>query len=237
MAREDSPFHNLSIEENPVLEVTAQEVTLEQELEEHLSHYKELKSDSPAIEKAKLEIDIAECKLGLDLKKEAHEWVHKALPVMLKEKNWESVIDACDIIYNCEEKDGIIALGNAIWLAITFPVDPNITVNLLHHIIEETPDDSDGAAVAAMMAHFIAESRAQAQEKENLTFLTTQIVAKVAERHRGIKDQETLNTWIQMYELDDMPKLLEKLGIILDAITANQWWYDRDMIREELPVN
>lgn len=237
MAREDSPFHNLSVDENPVLEVTAQETTLEQELEEHLQHYNELAENCDAVEKAKIELDIAECHLGLDQKSDAHNWAHKALAIFISNKQWNSVIDACDIIYNCDEKDSIIALGNGIWLAITFPIDPNITVNLLHHIIDETPDDSDGAAVAAMLAHYIAQTRSEDQELENLTFLTGQIVAKVAERHRGIKDQETLNTWIQMYELDDFAKLLEKLAIILDAITAKQWWYDKDEIRAELPVN
>lgn len=234
---QDSLFKDLNIEENSVLEVTAQETTLEQELKEHSQHYKELPEHCEPIEKAKLELDMAECYLGLDQKAEAHSWSHQALSVFKEHKEWNSVIDACDIIYNCEEKDAIIALGNGIWLAMTFPVDPNITVNLLHHIIDETPDDSDGAAVAAMLAHYIAETRAENQEKENLTFLTTQIIAKVAERHRGIKDQSTLNTWIAMYELDDIAKLLEKLAIILDAITAKQWWYDKEAIRAELPDN
>lgn len=237
MAKEDSPFHNLSIDDNPVLEVTAQETTLEQELESHLQHYNELPTNCNPVEKAKIELDIAECKLGLDEKEESHNWAHQALKTFIAEKDWYAVIDACDIIYNCEQKDAIIALGNGIWLSITFPVDPNITVNLLHHIIDETPDDSDGAAVAAMLAHYIAQNRAKDQELENLTFLTTQIIGKVAERHRGIKDQETLNTWIAMYELDDIDKLLQRLSLILDTITANQWWYDRDQIRNELPIN
>lgn len=234
---QDSPFKDLNIDQNPVLEVTAQETTLEQELTEHLQHYNELSDQCDPLEKAKLELDMAECYLGLDQKQEAHQFAHSSLNIFKEHKQWNSVIDACDIIYNCEDKDAIIALGNGIWLAMTFPVDPNITVNLLHHIIDETPDDSDGAAVAAMLAHYIAETRSEEQERANLTFLTTQIIGKVAERHRGIKDQATLNTWIEMYELNDFDKLLEKLAIILDAITANQWWYDKDEIRAELPIH
>lgn len=232
---EDSPFKNINVQDNPVLEVTAQETTLEQELKEHIQHYKELPEDCDAFEKARLELDMAECYLGLDQKKEAHSLAHQSLETFKELKKWPSVVDACDIIYNCDDKDSIIALGNGIWLAMTFPIDPNITINLLHHIIDETPDDSDGAAVAAMLAQFIAETRAEDQERENLVFLTTQIIAKVAERHRGIKDQETLNTWIAMYELNDIDKLLEKLAIILDTITAKQWWYNKDAIRAELP--
>lgn len=234
---QNSPFKDLNVAENPVLKVTAQETRLEEELKEHLQHYKELPENSDAVEKAKLQLNMAECYLGLEQKHDAHSLAHRALSTLKEQQEWESVIDACDIIYNCEDKDSIIALGNGIWLAMTFPIEANKTVNLLHHIIDETPDDSDGAAVAAMLAHYIAEIRTEGQERTNLTFLTTQIIAKVAERHRGIQDQSTLDTWIAMYELDDINKLLEKLAIILDAITAKQWWYDKDAIRAELPDN
>ena len=35
---------------------------------------------------------------------------------------------------------------------VTFPIDPEITVHLLSHVIDDTPDDADGAAVAAATA-------------------------------------------------------------------------------------
>ena len=57
---------------------------------------------------------------------------------------------------------------------------------MLQDIVDETPDDSDGAAVAAMAVHYIADLRTTSEEHENLTFFTKQIVARVAKRHRGI---------------------------------------------------
>ena len=237
MANEDSPFHNLEIEDNPVIEVSAQEQTLAQDLEQHMQHWNALPEDAPEVDRARLRLDIAECHLGLDHKTEAHDWARPTVETLVENEEWALAVDACDIVYNCEQDDALIALGNGIWLAVTFPIEPTVTVQMLHHIVDETPDDSDGAAVAAMLAHFIADARAEGKEHENLTFLTTQIIAQVAKRQRGIEDEDTIKTWIAMYELDQVDKLLQKMALILDTITGGEWWYDRDAIRERLPVN
>ncbi|MCO6411594.1 MAG: hypothetical protein J5I92_02510, partial [Thiogranum sp.] len=98
-------------------------------------------------------------------------------------------------------------------------------------------DDSDGAAVAAMAAHYIAGLRTEGEERTSLTFLTTQMIARVAKRHRGIEDQETLNTWIEMYQLNDIPELLKRLAAIVDVLVDGKWWFDRDALRAKLPVH
>ncbi len=237
MSNETSPFANLTVEDNPVLEVTAQEQTLQQDLDQHLQHYNALTADCSALEKAKLKLDIAECYLGLDQLIESHDWALPCFQVFLEHQEWQLAVDSCDILYNSGQANALTALGNGIWLAITFPIEPNTSVQMLHHIVDETPDDSDGAAVAAMLAHYLAETRSSDKEHQNLTFLTNQILAQVAKRHRGIDDEKTIQTWIKMYELDDIQKLLPKMAIILDTIVANQWWYDRDEIRSQLPVN
>lgn len=237
MAKEDSPFYGLEVEDNPVLKVTAQEQTLQQELDQHMQHFNALQDDSNEIEKAKLKLDIAECHLGLDQQKQAHDWAQQSFQPFIEHNEWQYAVDACDILYNSNQDDSLIALGNGIWLAVTFPVDPNISIQMLHHIVDETPDDSDGAAVAAMLAHYIAETRSSDKDHKNLTFLTNQIIAQVAKRHRGIEDSKTIQTWIKMYELDDIIKLLPKMALILDTIVGDQWWYDRDEIRGRLPVN
>ncbi len=237
MINKDSPFYGLEVEDNPVLEVTAQEHTLQQNLDQYMQHFNALAANSNELEKAKLMLDIAECHLGLDQQKEAHDWAEKTFQTFISNREWQLAVDCCDIIYNSGQDDSLIALGNGIWLAVTFPVDPNISVQMLHHIVDETPDDSDGAAVAAMLAHYLAETRADDKDHKNLTFLTNQITAQVAKRHRGIADEKTMQTWIKMYELDDVTKLLPKMAIILDTIVGENWWYDRDEIRSQLPVN
>jgi hypothetical protein len=237
MANTDSPFHGLEVEDNPVLEVTAQEHTLQQDLDQYMSHFNALAKNSDELEKAKLMLDIAECHLGLDQQQEAHDWAEKTFLTFVDNNDWQLAVDCCDIIYNSNQNDSLIALGNGIWLAVTFPVDPNVSVQMLHHIVDETPDDSDGAAVAAMLAHYLAETRANDKDYKNLTFLTNQITAQVAKRHRNISDEATMQTWIKMYELDDVSKLLPKMALILDTIVGENWWYDRDEIRSRLPIN
>ncbi len=237
MTNKDSPFYGLEVEDNPVLEVTAQEHTLQQNLDQYMQHFNALAENSNELEKAKLMLDIAECHLGLDQQQESHDWAQKTFGTFIQNREWQLAVDCCDIIYNSNQDDSLIALGNGIWLAVTFPVDPTVSVQMLHHIVDETPDDSDGAAVAAMLAHYLAETRAEDKDHKNLTFITNQITAQVAKRHRGITDEKTMQTWIKMYELDDVSKLLPKMAVILDAIVGENWWYDRDKIRSQLPVN
>ena len=237
MVDQSSPFFGLEVEENPVLEVSAQEHTLQQELEQHLQHFNVLPENCDALEKARLKLDIAECYLGLDQPEDAHSWADEIFQTFIQHSEWQLAVDCCDIIYNCNQKDSLVALGNGIWLAVTFPIDPNTSIQMLHHIVDETPDDSDGAAVAAMLAHYLAETRSNEQEYKNLTFLTNQIIAQVAKRHRGISDADAIQTWIKMYELDDIQKLLAKMAVILDTIVVGNWWYDRDKIRQQIPVN
>ncbi len=237
MSNTESPFHGLKVEENPVLEVTAQEKTLQQDLELHMQHFNALPEQCDPVEKARLMLDIAECHLGLDQLDEAHQWAQQGISPLIKNEQWPLVVDACDIIYNCNKDDALVALGNGIWLAVTFPIDPNISIQMLHHIVDETPDDSDGAAVAAMLAHYLAETRSNEKDHKNLTFLTNQIVTQVAKRHRNIEDEKTMQTWIKMYQLDEIDQLLSKMAVILETIVDNHWWYDRDEIRSRLPLN
>ena len=63
------------------------------------------------------------------------------------------------------------------------------------------------------------------------------MIARVAKRHRGIEDQETLDAWIEMYQLNDVSELLKRLGVIVDVMVGDKWWFDRDELRSRLPVN
>ena len=56
----------------------------------------------------------------------------------------------------------LAALGQGIWLAVTYPIDPELTIELLTHVVDDTPDDADGAAVAATAAMFVADMRSRA---------------------------------------------------------------------------
>ena len=201
------------------------------------THLKSMPEDSKPVDRARALLDVAEPLLGLGQGAEAWQTAREAFSVFVDYEHWQDAVEAADILYQSEQPDSITALGQGIWLAVTYPVKAQSTVTLLNNVIDETPDDSDGAVVAAMVAHYIAGLRTAGEEKESLTFLTTQMIARVAKRHRGIEDQQTLNTWIEMYELNDVPGLLKRLGTVVDVLVGDKWWFDRDELRARLPVH
>ncbi len=193
--------------------------------------------DGNPVEKARIMLDVAEPLAGLGQGVDAWNYAREAFQVFINYEQWQDAVEAVDILYNADQPDSIPALGMGIWLAVTYPVKAQSTVTLLNHVIDETPDDSDGAAVVAMAAHYIAGLRTEGEAKKSLTFLTTQMIARVAKRHRGIEDQETLDVWIEMLQLNDVPELLKRLAVIVDALVEDKWWFDREELRSRLPVN
>lgn len=138
--------------------------------------------------------------------------------------------------YQCDQPDSLIALGHGIWIGVTFPIDPEISVHLLSHIVDDTPDDSDGAAVAAATACFLADVRAEeGPEKERLSFFSQQLLGRVARRHSEIETQAQFEHWIEKLELNDPDKFLVRLRNVVDVLVQDQWWIDRDAIQAELP--
>ncbi len=210
---------------------------IQQALAAARKHLKSMPEDSIPVDRARALLDVAEPLLGLGQAADAWTHAREAFAVFINYEHWQDAVEAADILYQSEQPDSILALGQGIWLAITYPVRAQSTVTLLNSVIDETPDDSDGAVVAAMVAHYIAGLRTDGEEKESLTFLTTQMIARVAKRHRGIEDQETLDTWIDMYKLNDIPELLKRLGLVVDVMVGDKWWFDRDELRARLPVH
>jgi len=200
-------------------------------------HLKSMPDDSDPVERARALLDVAEPLIGLGQGADAWTHAREAFSVFVNYEHWQDAAEAADVLYQSEQPDSIAALGQGIWLAVTYPVKAQSTVTLLNNVIDETPDDSDGAVVAAMVAHYIAGLRTAGEEKESLTFLTTQMIARVAKRHRGIEDQATLDTWIEMYQLNDIPELLKRLGTVVDVMVDDKWWFDRDELRARLPVH
>jgi hypothetical protein len=210
---------------------------LEQQLAEHRAHLAALPDSAGLVHRAHVLLDIGEALIGLDRGAEAWETVRPLVEPLVAADAWQEAVEACDVLYRAEQEESIRALGHGVWLSVTYPVKAQTTVAMLGHIVDETPEQADGAAVAAMMAHYIAGLRTEGRERDSLMFLTTQIIARVARRHRGIEDQETLDTWIEMYELNNTETLLQRLARMLDAIVGDQWWFDRDELRARLPVN
>jgi len=149
---------------------------------------------------------------------------------------WAEAIEAARIMFQSGEQDALVALGHGVWLAVTFPVDPELSVALLQDIIEETPDDSDGAAVAAATAAYVVNLRSEGKEYDSLSFFTNQMLGTVARRHSGIEDQEAFDQWIERLELHDPACFLPRLRNVVDVLVQDDWWIDREAIQASLPV-
>jgi hypothetical protein len=208
-------------------------------LKEHEQHLQALPADGDPLERARVRLDIAETLLALQRRKESWDTAREIFDVFASAEAWQNAVETSDVLFQCEQEHSLAALGNGVWLAVTFPVPAQLTVAMLQHIVDETPDTSDGAAVAAMAAHYIAGLRtAEGKERDSLTFFTNQLVASVAKRHRGIEnDPDMIKMWIEILGLNDVKELLSRLSLMLDTITGDNWWIDRDALRARLPVN
>ena len=186
---------------------------------------------------AKIKLDISNALLGLEKHEEAWNEARAAFDIFIEKEEWANAIEACDIMYQTEQPSSILALAHGVWLSVTYPVDPEYTINMLNYIVDETPNDSDGAAVAAATAHYIVGVRADDEKHDGLAFLTTNLIAKVAQRHSDVKSQDTLDFWLEKMELKDPAKFLPRMSTVVDAIANGRWWFDRDALREKLPTN
>jgi len=51
-----------------------------------------------------------------------------------------------------------------------------------------------------------------------------------------VVDQEGLSVWMERLELLDPDVFLPRLSLVLGAIVpVDDWWFDRDALREKIP--
>ena len=205
-------------------------------LEEKEQELKALPDGASDLDRARINLDIAEAKVGITRGDEAWDLARAALDTFLGEESWQEAAEACDVLYQSNQPASLVALAHGVWLAVTYPIDPQITINMLGYVIDETPATADGAAVAAIAAHYIADMRGNEKQRESLMFLTNEMVANVAKAHSQVEDQEALSAWMEKLRLHDPADFLPKLALVLGAIVpADQWWFDRDALRDKLP--
>lgn len=186
--------------------------------------------------KAGLQLELARNLAELERGEQAWPIAKQAFEHYLQQENWEAAAECCNVLYLSDQEGSLGALGQGVWLAVTYPIEPEITVELLHHIIDDTPDDSDGAAVAAATAAFVVDVRTKDHpRREDMLFFTQQMLGKVARRHSDIKDQAQFNYWIEKLELDQPDKFLVRLRNIVDVLVQEDWWFDRDELRARIP--
>ncbi len=195
----------------------------------------ELNSPSHAtpLTRARLQLDVAEILVALERKAEAWTLAREAFDIALAHDAWKDAVEACDVLYQCEQEASVAALGMGVWLAVSFPVDPELTLAMLMHVVEETPDHSDGAALAAVAARYVIDLRADDASHESLSFLANTLIGRVAERHSKVRDQAALDQWMEKLALRDPQIFLPRLGKVVNIIVGDAWWFDRDELREK----
>lgn len=205
---------------------------LTQQLVEKLQALNNLDRAEP-LERARLQLDVAELLVALERRPEAWVLAREACGTALSHDAWQDAVEACNVLFQCEQAGSIAALGMGIWLAVSFPVDPELTLAMLLHMVDETPDSSDGAAFAAVTARYVIDLRADEAHHESLSFFADNLIARVAERHGKVRDQATLDQWMDRLQLRDPQIFLPRLGQMIDAIVGDAWWFDRDALRKK----
>lgn len=202
-------------------------------LRERLGEVEDRGDDLREVADARLQM--ARALVGLGRGEEAWPLGHQALKQFIDLDDFELAADACDVLFQSDQPGSLAALGQGIWLAVTCPIDPELTIQLLGHVVDETPDDADGAAVAATTALFLADVRAQGRHRDDLVFFATQLLGNVARRHSGIETPEEFNLWMERLELKEPEKFLVRLRNVVDVLVQDDWWFDREALQDRLP--
>ena len=178
-----------------------------------------------------------ESALLVELNRMSDGWdcARRAFDISLAQKMWEQAAKSCDLMFRTGLENALPALGQGIWLAVTFPVDPELTVSMLNHIIEETPDYSDGAAVAAITAVYVVDLRAEGKLYDDLSVHTRQMLTTGARRQGGIENQLDLENWLDRLELHEPKQFLPRLRNIVDGLVQDNWWFGWETIQVERP--
>ncbi|MCK5001986.1 MAG: hypothetical protein KAJ92_01630 [Gammaproteobacteria bacterium] len=195
----------------------------------------ELSDDASELDRAHLKLDIAEALVGVGRAEECWEVAREAFDVFIENEQWEAAVQCCDVLYQSGQPASLSALGQGVWLAVTYPIDPQLSINMLGYVVDETPGKADGAAVAAIVAHYIADIRTEGEKHKSMTFVTNQLLANAAREHSGINNQEEMDAWLEKLQLLDPEIFLPRLSLVLGAIVPqDQWWFDRDALREKI---
>jgi hypothetical protein len=214
------------------------DILLENHVDDLRQKLIQLPAGSDAQDRAVLLLELGRSLVRLNQMQDAWDAGKEAFETYIQREAWEGAIQALEIMFLSDQPDSLPALGQAIWLAVTYPVDPELTVAMLQHVVDETPPDSDGAAVAAAAAHYVADLRMpEGKERENLIFYTNQMLVTVARRHSDVQDQESFSRWFKRLELDDPAKFLVRLRNVVDVLVQQNWWFDRDALKAKLPVH
>ncbi len=232
-------FFDSTLSDTALDSVSALKRQEQAELESRLASLQRRLAEEPSegLQRARLHLELARTLVGLERGAKAWAPGRLAFDAFVLAERWEDAADACNVLFRSEQPGSLPALGQGIWLGVTFPIDPELSVHLLSHVVDETPDDSDGAAVAATAALYVADMRSEGPLHEKLHFFASQLLGNVARRHSGVETQEQFDFWLERLELKEPAKFFPRLRNVVDVLVQDDWWFDRDAVQARLPVN
>ena len=130
----------------------AQQATglLEARLHELRLEITELPAGYDPKQKGEILIQTSAILVDLERGEEAFSDAREAFDIFKEAQDWEALAQTCNNMFMADQPESLPALGQGIWVGVTFPeIDPELTVALLQHVVNETPPESDGAALAA----------------------------------------------------------------------------------------
>lgn len=187
-------------------------------------------------QRAQLRLELADLQIALNQGDAAWASAFAAFQYYAEAEKWASAVTACDALFRSDQPRSLAALAHSVWISVTFPLDPALTISQLRHIIDETPDDSDGAAIAAATAAYIANLRGNGGDNSDIVLEVGQMLNQVAREHGDVHDQTQFDAWFRSLELDQPEKVLPRLRNIIDVLAQDDWWIDRDALQARLPA-
>ena len=178
---------------------------------------------------------LAEIEIDLGLTPRAWALGFDAFRFFVDIGQWEEAVLACETLFRCDQPQSLAALGHGLWLSITFPIDPAITVSQLRYVVEETTEDADGAAVAAAVATYVVELRGDSKGGDDATLVAGQMINQVARQHGNVRTPEEFERWVKRLELDAPAKILVRMRNIIDVLVQDDWWIDRAALQATIP--
>lgn len=191
-----------------------------------------LLGDDPGSSARNLRLRLGETQLAHEQSMAAWDTLRPLVDLALAQQDWEQAAYACALLSETDHPDAVTALGQGIWLAVTYPVEAALSVRLLETLVDQTPPQADGAAVAAAVALYLCETRAP--DAQNLLFFARQRLSQVAERHSQVTDQETFSFWCERLGLLEVDLLFRRLRQIIDVL-VDEWWFDWKTLQSQLP--
>lgn len=213
-------------------DVQASKTQLKAQLSFYQKQLNSLSSASQTKDRIDCLLRIARIQIELHQAKDAWDRAFEAFSLAEKNSLWEQAVEACDALFLTEGPDALVALGHGLWLGVTVPIEAELSVAMLQHLITESPDESDTKAVAATIAHYIAETRTA--KDSDLSLFTSQLLANVADNHSRISDQGSFDVWRKSLQLDNPDVFLPKLSLAIDKLIDDRWWFSKDEIYARL---